>query len=60
MSLWDRVALSKRFIFEKINDLLKNISFIEHSRYGGMKGFMLNLFSGLVSYCLKKDKPSLI
>jgi hypothetical protein len=60
MSLWDRVALSERFIFEKINDQLKNISFIEHSRYGGMKGFMLNLFSRLVAYCLKKDKPSLV
>lgn len=59
MSLWDRAMLSKRFIIETINDQLKNISFIEHSRHRSMNGFMLNLLSGLVAYCLKKDKPSL-
>ena len=59
MSLWDRAMLSKRFIIETINDQLKNISFIEHSRHRSMNGFMLNLLAGLVAYCLKKDKPSL-
>ncbi|MDT8371235.1 MAG: transposase, partial [Gammaproteobacteria bacterium] len=59
ISLWDRAILSKRFIIETINDQLKNISFIEHSRHRSMNGFMLNLLAGLVAYCLKKDKPSL-
>jgi hypothetical protein len=59
MSLWDRAMLSKRFIIETINDQLKNISFIEHSRHRSVNGFMLNLLAGLVAYCLKKDKPSL-
>ena len=59
MSLWDRAMLSKRFIIETINDQLKNISFIEHSRHRSMNGFMLNLLAGLVSYCLKDNKPSL-
>lgn len=59
MSLWDRAMLSKRFIIETINDQLKNISFIEHSRHRCMNGFMLNLLAGLLAYCLKKDKPSL-
>ncbi len=59
MSLWDRAMLSKRFIIETINDQLKNISFIEHSRHRSMNGFMLNLLAGLVAYCLKKNKPSL-
>jgi hypothetical protein len=59
MSLWDRVMLSKRFIIETINDQLKNISFIEHSRHRSVNGFMLNLLAGLVAYCLKKDKPPL-
>jgi hypothetical protein len=59
MSIWDRAMLSKRFIIETINDQLKNISFIEHSRHRSMNGFMLNLLAGLVAYCLKKDKPSL-
>jgi hypothetical protein len=59
MSLWDRAMLSRRFIIETINDQLKNISFIEHSRHRSINGFTLNLMAGLVAYCLKKDKPSL-
>ena len=59
MSLWDRAMLSKRFIIETINDQLKNISFIEHSRHRSMNGFMLNLVAGLVAYCFKENKPHL-
>jgi hypothetical protein len=59
ISLWDRAMLSKRFISETINDQLKNISYIEHSRHRSMNGFMLSLLAGLVAYCLKENKPSL-
>ena len=59
MSLWDRAMLSKRFIIETINDQLKNISYIEHSRHRSVNGFMLNLMAGLVAYCLKENKPSI-
>lgn len=59
LSMWDRAMLSKRFIIETINDQLKNISQIEHSRHRSMHGFMLNLMGGLVAYCLKDKKPSL-
>ena len=59
ISLWDSAMLSKRFIIETINDQLKNISQIEHSRHRSMHGFMLNLMGGLVAYCLKSSKPSL-
>ena len=58
ISLWDRAMLSKRYIIETINDQLKNISYIEHSRHRSMNGFMLNLLAGLVAYCLKKNKPA--
>ncbi len=43
MSLWDRAMLSRRFIIETINDQLKNISQVEHSRHRSPNGFMLNL-----------------
>jgi hypothetical protein len=59
ISLWDRAMLSRHYIIEIINDLLKNISYIEHSRHRSMNGFMLNLLAGLVAYCLKENKPSL-
>jgi hypothetical protein len=59
ISLWDRAMLKKRFIIETVNDQLKNISYIEHSRHRSVHGFMLNLLGGLIAYCLKEDKPSL-
>ena len=59
LSLWDRAMLSRRFIIETINDQLKNISQIEHSRHRSSHGFMLNLMGGLVAYCLKDNKPTL-
>ena len=42
-----------------VNDQLKNISYIEHSRHRSVHGFMLNLFGGLAAYRLKENKPSL-
>lgn len=59
ISLWDRAMLKKRFIIETINDQLKNISYIEHSRHRSINGFMLNMLGGIIAYCLKKNKPSL-
>jgi len=59
ISMWDRAMVSKRYIIETINDQLKNISFIEHSRHRSINGFTLNLMAGLVVYCLKENKPSL-
>ena len=59
LSLWDRALLKKRFIIETVNDQLKNISYIEHSRHRSVHGLMLNLLGGLVAYSLKENKPSL-
>ncbi len=59
LSLWDRAILKKRFIIETINDQLKNISQIEHSRHRRIHGFMLNLVGGLIAYCLKDNKPAI-
>ena len=59
ISLWDRAILKKRFVIETVNDQLKSISYIEHSRRRSIHGFMLNLLGGFIAYCLKKDKPLL-
>lgn len=59
LAAWDRAVLTKRFIIETINDQLKNITQIEHSRHRSLHGFMLNLLGGLIAYCLKPKKPSL-
>jgi hypothetical protein len=56
MSASDRVMLSKIYIIETINDQLKNISQGEHSRHRSETGFMLNVISTVVAYCLKEKK----
>ncbi len=55
----DVVLLRKRAIIETINDQLKNISQIEHSRHRSPLNFVANLFAGLIAYCLQPKKPSL-
>lgn len=55
----DKLLLRKRAIIETINDQLKNISNIEHSRHRSLWNFLGNLASGLIAYCWKEKKPSL-
>ena len=59
MPLIDKLLLRKRSIIETINDQLKNISQIEHSRHRSFTNFLVNLISGLVAYALQPKKPSL-
>jgi Transposase DDE domain len=58
--LTDKLLLRKRFIIETINDQLKNISQIEHTRHRSPTNFLVNLFAGLVAYCLQPKKPAII
>jgi hypothetical protein len=57
--LFDLVLLRGRSIIETINDQLKNISQIEHSRHRSFYNFMVNLVSGIIAYTFQEKKPSL-
>lgn len=59
MPLLDKLLLRKRAIIESVNDQLKNISQIEHSRHRSINNFMVNLLAGLAAYALQPKKPSL-
>ena len=59
MELSDKLLLRKRAIIESVNDQLKNISQIEHSRHRSFDNFLVNLLSGLIAYCHQPKKPSL-
>ncbi len=59
MPLFDKIMLRKRAIIETVNDQLKNISQIEHSRHRSTNGFIVNVICGLIAYCIKPKKPSL-
>lgn len=59
LEMEDKLLLRKRAIIETVNDQLKNISNIEHSRHRSLWNFLGNLASGLIAYCWKEKKPSL-
>lgn len=59
MLMSDKLLLRKRSIIETINDQLKNISQIEHSRHRSPINFLVNLVSGLIAYTHQPKKPSL-
>ena len=55
----DRILLRKRAIIESVNDFLKNVCQIEHSRHRRGCNFITNLVSGLVAYSFLPKKPSI-
>jgi Transposase DDE domain len=59
LELSDKLLLRKRAIIETINDQLKNICQIEHSRHRSPINFLVNLVAGLIAYCHQPKKPSL-
>ena len=59
LPLVDKLLLRKRALIETINDQLKNISQIEHTRYRSVINWMVNLLAGLVAYTHQPKKPSL-
>lgn len=55
----DRIILRKRAIIETINDELKNICQIEHTRHRSLANFISNLIGGLTAYTFMPKKPSI-
>jgi hypothetical protein len=58
IAIKDKLLLRKRSIIETINDQLKNISQIEHTRHRSPLNFLVNLIAGLTAYSFQKKKPS--
>ena len=57
LPLMDKLMLRCRSIIETINDQLKNIEQIEHSRHRNPLNFGTNLLGGLIAYQLQPKKP---
>ncbi len=55
----DKIMLRKRTMIETINDQLKNIAQIEHSRQGSFGNFITNLIAGLIVYSFQEKKQSI-
>ena len=59
MSVSDKLLLRKRAIIETVNDELKNIAQVEHSRHRSFGNFVVNLLGGIAAYCYFPKKPSI-
>ncbi len=59
MPFIDKILLRKRALIETVNDQLKNISQIEHTRHRSVFNFMVNIVAGLIAYTWQSKKPSI-
>jgi hypothetical protein len=59
MNFYDRIMLRKRSIIETINDELKNICEIEHTRHRAIHNFVMNLIAALAAYSFFDKKPAI-
>ena len=59
LSATDKILLRKRAIIESVNDELKNICQLQHTRHRSINGFLFNIMSVLAAYSFFPKKPSL-
>ena len=57
--LHDKILLRKRSVIETMNDELKKVCNIEHTRHRSVGNFATNLLAGLIAYNLLPKKPSM-
>lgn len=59
LSVFDQLMLRKRALIETINDQLKNICQIAHTRHRSPINFLVNVVAALIAYTYKEKLPSL-
>lgn len=59
MTMNDKIMLRKRSVIETVNDELKNICQVEHSRHRCFANFIINIVAGLIAYSFLPKKPSI-
>ncbi len=52
-----RFYYKKRSVIETVNDELKNICQVEHSRHRSVANFLTNLIAGIIAYHFLPKKP---
>ncbi len=55
----EKLILRKRSVIETVNDELKNICQIEHTRHRSISGFLLNIINAIAAYSFFPKKPSI-
>jgi hypothetical protein len=59
MEMSDKILLRKRSLIETVNDELKNICQVEHSRHRSVTNFLTNIIAAIIAYHFLPKKPSL-
>ena len=59
MDMEDKLLLRKRAVIESVNDFLKNICQVEHSRHRSVPNFLVNLLAAISAYSFLPHKPSI-
>src|SRR3982751_1314300 len=59
MPVLDKLLLRKRALIECVNDQLKNISQIEHTRHRSAANGIVNMLAAVVAYTFQPKKPAL-
>ena len=55
----EKLLLHKRSVIETVNDELKNMCQVEHTRHRSVSGFLLNIISAIAAYSFFPKKPSI-
>lgn len=59
MEMQDKILLRKRSVIETVNDELKNICQVEHSRHRSFNNFITNLLAAIATYFFFPKKPTI-
>ena len=59
MNLYDKILLRKRALIETVNDELKNVCHIEHTRHRSVDNFAVNMLAALIAYNMLPKKPEM-
>jgi len=59
MPMIDKVLLRKRSLIETVNDPLKNVCNIEHTRHRRPCNFMVNIVAALIAYTYREKFPTI-
>ena len=59
MDAYDKIMFRKRSIIETINDMLKNVAQIVHTRHRSLSNFIVNLLAAMAAYAFYDTKSSI-
>lgn len=59
LPLYDKILLRKRSVIETINDELKNVAQLVHSRHRSVFNFAINALAAVAAYSFFEKKPAI-